>query len=121
MEEPLYYARVKVAGSANAETLQEIITSTEEEPKTVVSLNLVEVTATENNDAKIAAYIEREQIVDVDIKQFLNVHDAATSQWRNRTIPLGHRLPVGQGLKVGHSSGATASDIEFVAVYTIGK
>lgn len=121
MSLPLYYTSVKVSGTANKQVLEELLTSTEEEPKTVLSLNVIEVTGTENNDAQIAVYIEREQIADIDIKQFLNVHDAATSQWRNRTIPLDHPLPVGQSLKVGHTSGATASDIEYVAVYTVGK
>lgn len=120
MADGIYYASVAVDGTANAETLESILTSTEEEKKTILMLWFVEVTtAAEENDAQIAAYIEREQIVDAPIEMFLNQDGAAASQLRNRVLNLNHVLPVGQTLKVGHTSGATASDIEYMVAYQI--
>lgn len=119
MAEPYFYAAVTVNGTANKEVLETILTSTEEEQKKVEEVSFVEITGAENNDAVLGAYIEREQVVEASIKNFLNVHDAAPSQYRNRVLELGHDLPVGQSLKVGHTSGGTASDFYYVVKYSI--
>ena len=118
--EGLIYESIQVDGTANEETVEPLITSTEEEPKEVLTLFFIEVTAAaEENDAVLAAYIERERILDASIKQFLRLHDAANSTHAERKVDLGFDLPVGQSLKVGHTSGATASDIIYTVVYRL--
>jgi len=122
MTDRLYYASVSVDGTANTETLEEILTGTEEEPKLIHDLWFVEVTAAgEEDDAQIAGYIEREQIIDVPIEIYLNAFDTPASQQRNRTLELNHPLVAGETFKVGHTSGATATDMEFVVSYSIEK
>lgn len=117
---PLYYASVAVDGVANTESLEEILNGTEEEPKLIHNLWFVEVTAGgEQDDAQIAAYIEREQIIDAPIEVYLNAFDTSASQPRNRVFELNHPLKPGETFKVGHTSGATASDMEFVVSYSI--
>lgn len=116
-----YYARVKVSGTANAETLEVILTSTEEEPKKVEAVAAVEVTAVENHDAILGAYIEREQILDMALVSTLRQWDSDIRLAELSYIELGHDLPVGQSFKVGHTSGGTASDIEYTVMYSISR
>ena len=119
MTERFYYESVHVDGTANSETLETILTSTEEEHKMIDAVVFIEDTATEQHDAEIVAYIEREKIMDVPISQNLTSFDNDTRLSTNLWYPLGHDLPVGQSLKVGHVSGGTASNVYYTVRYKI--
>ena len=114
-----YYTREEVAGTASVEKLGSGIESTAEEPKRIVALWVKEKTATENMNAYIRGYIERERILDMKIINFLIVFDAANQLGQLARIELNHDIPVGQRFKAGHLSGATASDIEYTYEYEI--
>lgn len=111
-----YYKRIKVTGTNNEETLKDILTSTEEEPKKIIALWFTEYTAAENTDAIIRAYVEREKIVDFDLQHFQLEFDSSARQSLPR-LEIDMDLPVGQTLSVGHVNGATLSNIEFVVEY----
>lgn len=114
-----YYKRKVVSGSSNEEKLEDIITSTTEEPKHVTALWFTEITATtENNDAILRAYVEREQIIDMSIRQLLYAMDVETRHSRPR-LEVDIDLPEGQSLSVGCVSGGTATNLEVVAEYEI--
>lgn len=115
-----YYDREVVSGSANEEKLEDVVTSTAEEPKHVIALWFTETTGTENNDGILRAYVERERILNMSVKHFLNKHDADGRQFLTR-IEVDVDLPVGQSLSVGCVSGGTASNFEVVAEYEITK
>ena len=119
MAGPYYYESVHVPGTASTETVETILTSTEEEPKFIDAIAFIEDTAVENHDAELVAYIEREKIMDVPISQNLVAFDSDTRLGADLWYPLGHDLPVGQSLKVGHTSGTTASDIYYTVRYKI--
>ena len=119
MTEQYYYESVHVDGTANSETLETILTSTEEEHKMIDAVAFIEDTATEQHDAEIVVYIEREKIMDVPISQNLIAFDSDTRLSTNLWYLLGHDLPVGQSFKVGHVSGGTASNIYFTVRYQI--
>lgn len=115
----VFYDYLVVTGQANVEVTQKFLTSTEEEPKRVLRLRVYESTSTRQNDAVIRVYIERERIAELPIRTF-------TDQSTNHLYPngagvieLGFDLPIGQSLIVGHVSGATPSQLTFVAEYEI--
>jgi len=114
-----YTKTVVVAGTANSETLSLGVTSTEGEPKRVLGLWVYESTATRNNDAQVRAYVERERVVDMPIRSFI---DQGTSQLYPRgagRIDLDLDLPIGQSLYVGQQSGGTASNLTFTIEYVV--
>ena len=121
MADPLYYESVHVDGTANEETVETIITSTEEEPKHISGIAFIEDTAVENYDATLAMYIEREKILDAPMMQNLRSHDSEVRLNVDPFYPINHDLPVGQSFKVGHVSGATATDMWYTVRYTIPK
>jgi len=113
------YDFIEVTGEANTEVTKTFLTSTEEEPKRVLNLYVFESTPTRQNDAIIRVYIERERVVDIPLRMFL---DQSTNQlYPNGAgkIEIGVDLPIGQSLIVGHISGSTASNVTFVAEYEI--
>lgn len=114
-----FYKSVHVDGVANEETVEDIITSTEQEPVLVDAIAFIEDTAGENYDAVLAMYIEREKIVDTPIMQNQRTHDSEVRLNTDPFYPLGHDLPIGQSFKVGHVSGAVASDIWYTVRYQI--
>lgn len=116
-----FYAYTEVTGTANAEVTKPLLTSTEEEPKRILELWTYESTATRQNNAILRVYVERERVAELPVRAFLD--QAATPNYPQAAgkIPLEIDLPVGQSLIVGHLSGATASNVVFVAVYEIGK
>ena len=116
---PKYYTREEVAGVASVETLGNGIESTAEEPKRIVALWVKEKTATENRDAYIRGYIDRERILDMKIINFLAAFDSDTQIGQYARIEIDHEIPVGRRFKAGHLSGATASDIEYTYEYEI--
>ena len=119
MTERYYYESVEVLGTANSETLETILTSTEEEHKFIDALAFTETTATHQRNAEVVAYIEREKIMDVPLYLTLihtnNETRIADSQW----FKLGHDLPVGQSLRVGHVSAGAASNVSYTVRYKI--
>jgi hypothetical protein len=119
MAGPFYYESVTIAGVANTETLEDILTSTEEEAKHIDAIAFFETTAVENHDAELAMYIERERIVSVPMAQNQRSHDSDVRLNTDPFFPIGHDLPVGQAFKVGHVSGAVASDMCYTVRYTI--
>ena len=121
MPDPLYYESILIAGVANTETVEDILTSTEEEPKYIEAVAFYEDTAVENLDAVLTMYIEREKIVDVPMAQNQRSHDSDVRLNTDPFFPIGHDLPVGQSFKVGHVSGAVASDIYYTVRYTIPR
>jgi len=113
------YDFIDVSGEANTEVTKTFLTSTEEEPKRILNLYVFETTSPRQNDAIIRVYIERERIVDIPLRVFL---DQSTDQlYPNGAgrIEIGVELPIGQSLIVGHVSGATLSNVTFVAEYEI--
>jgi len=115
---PYYYASAEVAGKANEETVKDILTSTAEEPKRIISMMWQETTPTENNDAIIRAYIEREKILETRVTLFSQAHDSDIKHSLPE-LPIEMDLPVGQSLKVGHLSGPTASNVYYTVKYEI--
>lgn len=119
MAEGYYYESVHVDGTANEETVERLITSTAEEPKHIDGIAFIEDTAVENHDALLGFYIEREKIVEAPIMQNLLSHDSDARICTNPFYPINQDLPVGEEFRVGHTSGATASDIWYTVRYTI--
>lgn len=114
-----YYKRQVITGVFNKEELKEIITSTAEEPKHITALWFTEITPiTENNDAILRAYVERERILDMSIKQLIYAMDVETRHSRPR-LEVDIDLPVGLSLSVGCVSGGTATILEVVVEYEI--
>ncbi len=114
-----FYKSVHIDGTANEETVETIITSTEEEPVHVDAIAFIEDTAVENYDAVLAMYIEREKILDAPVMQNQRTHDSEVRLNTDPFYPLGHDLPVGQSFKVGHVSGAVATDMWYTVRYQI--
>ena len=121
MTDAYYYESVHVQGTANIETIETLITSTEEEPKYIDGVAFYEDTATENHDAILGFYIEREKILDMPLGVTLESAGSSTRSSNDPFLPINQDLPVGQSLKVGHTSGTTASDLWYTVRYTIGK
>lgn len=121
MADAYYYKSIHIDGTANEETVENLITSTEEEPVHVDAIAFVEDTAVENHDAVLGMYIEREKILDAPISQNLLSFDSDARICTDPFYPVRHDLPVGQSFKVGHTSGAVASDIYYTVRYTIEK
>lgn len=113
-----FYKRVVVEGTANEEKLEEVVTSTTEEPKHVTALWFTEITGTLYHDAILRAYVERERIIDMGYRQFL-IDDDADDRMVKPRLEVDIILPVGQSLSVGQVSGSTASNFEIVAEYEI--
>ena len=119
MAPPYYYKSIHIDGVANTETIEDLLTSTEEEPLYIESIAFIEDTAVEEHDAVLAMYIEREKIVDAPIAQNLRGWDSDIRLNTDPFYQIGHDLAVGQTFKVGHVSGATASDIYYTVRYSI--
>lgn len=109
------YKYVTVDGVASDEDLETILTSTAEEAFHIDALQFMETTATENHDAVLRSYLERERILDIPLYFSLRAFDSDTRLNGDQWIYIDEALPVGQSLKVGHLSGATLS-IMIVAV-----
>lgn len=121
MAKRFFYESVHIDGTANEETVEVIITSTEEEPKHIDAIAFIEDTAVENHDALLGMYIEREKIFEAPVAQNLLSFDSDARICTDPFYPIGHDLPVGQNFKVGHTSGATATDMWYTVRYTIEK
>lgn len=113
------YKSEHIDGIANEETVEDIITSTVEEPLHIDAIAFIEDTAVENYDAQLAMYIGREKIIDVPIMQNQRTHDSEVRLNTDPFYPVGHDLDVGDSFKVGHVSGAVASDIWYSVRYHI--
>lgn len=114
----IYYKPKTVTGTAQEETAATVVTSTEEEPKTVRAIWVTEVTSTLQHDATIKVYVERTLVLEMKITQLLDSNTSDTKTEYPR-LPLDIELPVGEELVCGQVSGGTATDIEFVAEYTL--
>lgn len=112
------YKRVAVNGSSNEETLEEVVTSTSEEPKHITAIWFNESTGTLQSNAILRAYVERERIIDFDFCLF-HQYDAGRTRIVKPRLEVDIDLPVGQSLTVGHVSAGTASNFEIVAEYEI--
>jgi len=121
MADSYYYESLHIDGTANEETVETIVTSTEEEPKHIDGIAFVEDTAVENHDALLGMYIEREKVLEAPIAQNLLSFDSDARICTDPFYPLGHDLPVGQSFRVGHTSGAVASDVWYTVRYKIGQ
>ncbi len=113
------YKYVTVDGATSDEDLETILTSTAEESFHVDALMFLETTATENHDAVLRAYLERERILDFPLAFFLQAADSDTRLAIDQWIVIDEPLPVGQSLKVGHLSGGTLSEMKVVCRYHI--
>ena len=113
------YKYVTVDGVASDEDLETILTSTAEESFHIDALQFIETTATENNDAVLRAYLERERILDLPVHFSLVLFDSAERLAVNQWIEVDEALPIGQALKVGHLSGSTLSIMEVAVKYHI--
>lgn len=110
--------RLVVAGLANSETSGEILSGTEAEPKLVTRIMAYETSAVRQNNAQLVGYFEQLQVTDTDIRLWLN-GAAAPLLTEPIVIPLDLTLRAGEKLVVGQKSGATATDMVFVAEYEI--
>ena len=119
MTERYYYESVHVDGTANSETIETILTSTEEEHKFVDAIQFIEDGATHTRTAVVEVYIEREKILNVPYEVVLTYSGDNARDGELCWFLLGHDLPVGQSLRVGHVSGSTASDIYYTVRYQI--
>lgn len=119
MTTPYLYKSLHVDGTANEEVVEDIITSTLEEPLHIDAIAFIEDTAAENHDAVLAMYIGREKIVDMPIIQNQRAHDVSTRLNFDPYYPVGHVLDVGESFKVGHVSGGVATDIYYTVRYHI--
>ena len=119
MAEPKYYETVDVDGTASTETLETALTSTEEEKKTIEAIAFIETTATEQHDAIVSCYIEREEIARIPLNITLIKTTSETRLSGIQWFDLNHELPVGQSFKIGHTSGTTASNVRYLIRYRI--
>ena len=113
-----YYKEVTVSGTANEETLEDILTSTETSKYKVNRIWFTEVTSTLQGDAILRVYLEREKILDISYKHLLE-YSGSNTRLPNYAIELDIEIPVGQTLSVGHVSGSTASDFKVAIEYEI--
>ena len=107
---------ITINGTANKETLQDILTSTVDEKYHVISVLITEVTSTPNNDAMIEAMIDRKTIHQIPIYQFNESASSATRYYPSE-LPIDVDINVGSTLQVGHVSGATASNITYTVKF----
>jgi len=119
MADEKYYETVDVNGTASTETLETALTSTEEEKKTIEAIAFIETTATEQHDAIVSCYIEREEIARIPMNITLLAHDSDSRISGLVWFELNHELPAGQSFKIGHTSGTTASNIRYLIRYRI--
>jgi len=111
-----YYKEVLVEGTANEETLEDIITSTERARYKVNKIWFTEVTSTLQGDAILRVYLEREKILDMSYKHLLK-YSGSNERLDSYAIELNLEIPIGQTLYVGHVSGSTASDFRVAIQY----
>ena len=113
-----YYETITVAGTASVEKLAALVSGTQASKKRVKRLFFTETTGTLQHDATIRAAVGTETIVDFWYPHFLltNVSD---NRVVNPGIELDLELDVGETLKVGVVSGATASDFKITAQYEL--
>jgi len=113
-----YYKRTNFAGTALEEKLQDIVTSTVEEPKHITAIWFTESGGTLYHDAILRAYVEREKIVDM---RYTNLTESDDKDGRmiHPRLPVDIILPVGQSLSVGFLSGANASSFDITVEYEL--
>lgn len=115
----LYREYVKVVGKANDEVVEPLIYSTAEEPKHLKRIYIYEVTPTRQNNAIIRIYHERDRIMEFPIAMFLDQSASQLYPTGAGVVEIDRAIPVGERISVGHLSGATASDIMFIAEYEL--
>lgn len=113
-----YYKEVEISGTANEETLENILTSTETYKYRVNRVIFTETTSTLNNDAQLRVYLEREKILDLNVVHTLT-NITTSSRVPDPWFDLDIEIPVGQTLSVGFVSGSTASDFRIAIEYEI--
>lgn len=113
------YKSIHVDGLANSETVEDIITSTLEEPLHIDAIAFIEDTAVENYDAELAMYIGREKIIDMPVMQNQRSHGSEVRLNTDPFYSVGHDLDVGESFKTGHVSGAVATDMWYTVRYHI--
>jgi len=111
-----YYKNTDVSGVISVRSLEDSVESTAEFPKTIDSVSFVETTATPNNDAVISIWVENEMIAEIDINQTIE-HVGADERNFRPAFQLNRPLEPGETLKVGQTSGGTASDFNFCVQY----
>jgi len=114
------YKEVTVTGTANEETVETLLTATEQERYHIVALCWTEVTSTLQGDATLRAYIERERIVDMSYKHLLE-YSGSNTRLPGHWIEIDRTLNVGETLSVGHVSGSTASNFKVAVKYYVVK
>ena len=113
-----YYKEVTISGTANEETLEDILTSTETSKYKVNRIIFTETTSPQNNDAQLRVYLEREKILDVNVVHTLS-NITTNSRVPDPWFDLDLEIPVGQTLTVGFVSGSTASDFKIAIQYEV--
>lgn len=111
-----YYKEVTITGSANEETLDDILTSTETMKYKINKIYFTEVTSTLQGDAILRVYLEREKILDISYKHLLK-YSGSNERLENYGIELDLEVPVGQTVYVGFVSGSTASNFKIAIEY----
>lgn len=117
----LYYKDFSVDGVANTETLDDGLTSTEAEPKRILSV-YISVSGYQNN--VIVGRIEREDILkirDYVLDTYASTGSTNTqySTTKLNEIKIEHDIPVGRTFKIGILCGGTATNIRGCYKYEI--
>lgn len=110
----------EVDGTANTEVTATILQGVAYERRRVKAVRPTEITGTLQGDATIVIYKNNEQVHEVDYRHFLDKDGNNTRPVTPPEIPLDIPLTEGDTLAVGHTSGGTASDFTYNAVYQIG-
>ena len=118
MPDNIMYKEVEVNGVANEETVENILTGTEEEQYYIISISYTETTSTLQGDATLRAYVEREKIVDMSYQHLLD-YSGSNSRWLGGWIEINRKLNTGETLKVGFVSGSTASNFKIAIKYYV--
>jgi len=115
------YLKFAVNGQANTEVWDKGITSTEAEPKKILS---VLVAVSDYQDNTFLAGIEREEILSapdyiLDTWSTTGTTNTPRSTTKRQEFRLDHTLEVGKTFAVGILCGATATNLRGVYVYEI--
>ncbi len=119
----MYYKQMQVNGVLNTTTLDEGLTSTVGEPKTIKEV-LINVSAYEGN--VVEGWIGTERILEID-DYVLDTQEetagatAPLSQNKIGILKIDQEIPPGEKFKIGIRCGAVASDIYGSYAYEVTK
>ena len=119
----IYFQAIGITGEINKTVYDDGLKSTEENPKTLISI-LAQVES--YKDTNLQAYYEREKIFDIpdslmDTTESTGSTNTQKSYNRLLEIPVGMKIPPGQKIRLALKSGATTTNIKGAYKYEIAK